>query len=286
MQTGAPASATMIYWRAHAANCSARAMPQLPLPPMLMFDRISEIAEAGGEYGKGLVRAVLDLKPDLWFFPCHFKGDPVMPGCLGARCALAVARVLSRLVGAPGKGRALGLGRAQVFRPGSANRQEGRVRHRHQAGDALQARARNRRRLAFGGRLDYLSGDGSQGRACSATRRCRSRAEVAGHRAVAHSADQDADEAGMRRVVVTGMGIVSSIGNNTQEVLASLREAKSGISRADKYAELGFRCQVHGAPSLDPERSDRPARHAFPRRRCGLESCRHGAGDPRCRARG
>jgi 3-oxoacyl-[acyl-carrier-protein] synthase-1 len=56
----------------------------------------------------------------------------------------------------------------------------------------------------------------------------------------------------MRRVVVTGMGIVSSIGNNTQEVLASLREAKSGIVRAEKYAELGFRCQVHGAPSLDP----------------------------------
>jgi 3-oxoacyl-[acyl-carrier-protein] synthase-1 len=57
----------------------------------------------------------------------------------------------------------------------------------------------------------------------------------------------------MRRVVVTGMGIVSSIGNNTQEVLASLREAKSGIVRAEKYAELGFRCQVHGAPRLDPE---------------------------------
>jgi 3-oxoacyl-[acyl-carrier-protein] synthase-1 len=57
----------------------------------------------------------------------------------------------------------------------------------------------------------------------------------------------------MRRVVVTGMGIVSSIGNNTQEVLASLREAKSGISRAEKYAELGFRCQVHGAPTLNPE---------------------------------
>ncbi len=56
----------------------------------------------------------------------------------------------------------------------------------------------------------------------------------------------------MRRVVVTGMGIVSSVGNNTQEVLASLREAKSGIVRADKYAELGFRCQVHGAPTLDP----------------------------------
>jgi 3-oxoacyl-[acyl-carrier-protein] synthase-1 len=64
----------------------------------------------------------------------------------------------------------------------------------------------------------------------------------------------------MRRVVVTGMGIVSSIGNNTQEVLASLREAKSGTSRAEKYAELGFRCQVHGAPTLDPsEAVDRRA---------------------------
>jgi len=56
----------------------------------------------------------------------------------------------------------------------------------------------------------------------------------------------------MRRVVVTGMGVVSSIGNNTQEVVASLREAKSGVVKADKYAELGFRCQVHGAPTLDP----------------------------------
>src|SRR5512143_3310332 len=57
----------------------------------------------------------------------------------------------------------------------------------------------------------------------------------------------------MRRVVVTGMGIVSSIGNNTQEVLASLREAKSGIGAAPEYAERGFRCQVHGEPQLNPE---------------------------------
>src|SRR6478609_11598677 len=64
----------------------------------------------------------------------------------------------------------------------------------------------------------------------------------------------------MRRVVVTGMGIVSSIGNNTQEVLSSLYEAKSGITRADKYAELGFRSQVHGNPTLDPsEQIDRRA---------------------------
>ncbi len=64
----------------------------------------------------------------------------------------------------------------------------------------------------------------------------------------------------MRRVVVTGMGIVSSIGNNPQEVTASLREAKSGIVRAEKYAELGFRCQVHGAPNFDSEQVDRRAR--------------------------
>src|ERR1700730_18181069 len=82
--------------------------------------------------------------------------------------------------------------------------------------------------------------------ACSATRRCCSRAE-------ADHSQVDAHEALMRRVVVTGMGIISSIGNNTQEVLASLREARSGISRAEKYAELGFRCQVHGAPTPMPE---------------------------------
>src|SRR5258707_8539043 len=57
----------------------------------------------------------------------------------------------------------------------------------------------------------------------------------------------------MKRVVVTGMGIVSSIGNTTQEVLASLREGRSGVVKADKYAELGFRCQVHGAPNIDTE---------------------------------
>jgi 3-hydroxyacyl-[acyl-carrier protein] dehydratase / trans-2-decenoyl-[acyl-carrier protein] isomerase len=84
--------------------------PQLPLPPMLMFDRISEIAEAGGEYGKGLVRAVLELKPDLWFFPCHFKGDPVMPGCLGLDALWQLLGFFLGWLGSTGKGRALGLG--------------------------------------------------------------------------------------------------------------------------------------------------------------------------------
>ena len=83
---------------------------QLPLPPMLMFDRISEITETGGEYGKGLIRAELDVKPDLWFFGCHFKGDPVMPGCLGLDALWQLVGFFLGWVGAPGKGRALGLG--------------------------------------------------------------------------------------------------------------------------------------------------------------------------------
>jgi 3-hydroxyacyl-[acyl-carrier protein] dehydratase/trans-2-decenoyl-[acyl-carrier protein] isomerase len=84
--------------------------PQLPLPPMLMFDRITEISETGGAHGKGLVRAELDLKPDLWFFPCHFKGDPVMPGCLGLDALWQLVGFFLGWLGAPGKGRALGLG--------------------------------------------------------------------------------------------------------------------------------------------------------------------------------
>jgi 3-hydroxyacyl-[acyl-carrier protein] dehydratase / trans-2-decenoyl-[acyl-carrier protein] isomerase len=83
---------------------------QLPLPPMLMFDRIAEIAEAGGEHGRGLVRAELSVKPDMWFFPCHFKGDPVMPGCLGLDALWQLLGFFLGWLGAPGKGRALGLG--------------------------------------------------------------------------------------------------------------------------------------------------------------------------------
>jgi len=83
---------------------------QLPLPPMLMFDRISEIAEKGGEYGKGVIRAELDIKPDLWFFGCHFKGDPVMPGCLGLDALWQMVGFFLGWLGAQGRGRAIGVG--------------------------------------------------------------------------------------------------------------------------------------------------------------------------------
>jgi len=88
--------------------------PQLPLPPMLMFDRISEIAEAGGEYGKGLVRAVLNVRPDLWFFPCHFKGDPVMPGCLGLDALWQMVGFFLGWSGSAGRGRAIGAGEIKL----------------------------------------------------------------------------------------------------------------------------------------------------------------------------
>jgi 3-hydroxyacyl-[acyl-carrier protein] dehydratase/trans-2-decenoyl-[acyl-carrier protein] isomerase len=83
---------------------------QLPLPPMLMFDRISKIEEEGGSNGKGLVVAELEVNPDLWFFSCHFKGDPVMPGCLGLDALWQMLGFFLGWLGAPGKGRALSVG--------------------------------------------------------------------------------------------------------------------------------------------------------------------------------
>ncbi len=83
---------------------------QLPLPNMLMFDRITQIDEDGGENGKGVVVAELDITPDLWFFDCHFEGDPVMPGCLGVDALWQLVGFSLGWRGGEGHGRALGSG--------------------------------------------------------------------------------------------------------------------------------------------------------------------------------
>jgi 3-hydroxyacyl-[acyl-carrier protein] dehydratase/trans-2-decenoyl-[acyl-carrier protein] isomerase len=83
---------------------------QLPLPPMLMLDRICEISAQGGKFGKGFIRAELDINPEQWFFLCHFLGDPVMPGCLGLDAMWQLVGFFLGWSGAPGRGRALGVG--------------------------------------------------------------------------------------------------------------------------------------------------------------------------------
>ena len=83
---------------------------QLPSPPMLMFDRITNINETGGIFQKGEIVAELDIKPELWFFDCHFKGDPVMPGCLGLDAMWQLVGFYLGWLEQPGKGRALGVG--------------------------------------------------------------------------------------------------------------------------------------------------------------------------------
>ena len=83
---------------------------KLPSPPMLMFDRITEINENKGFFNKGAIKAELDIKDNLWFFDCHFKGDPVMPGCLGLDAMWQLVGFYLGWIGNPGKGRALGVG--------------------------------------------------------------------------------------------------------------------------------------------------------------------------------
>jgi 3-hydroxyacyl-[acyl-carrier protein] dehydratase/trans-2-decenoyl-[acyl-carrier protein] isomerase len=83
---------------------------QLPMPPMLMFDRITEISEAGGEHGKGFVRAAFEIKESLWIFACHFKGNPIMPGCLGLDALWQMTGFFLGWLGLPGRGMALSTG--------------------------------------------------------------------------------------------------------------------------------------------------------------------------------
>jgi 3-hydroxyacyl-[acyl-carrier protein] dehydratase/trans-2-decenoyl-[acyl-carrier protein] isomerase len=83
---------------------------RLPAPPLLMLDRITEINLDGGQFGRGRIVAELDINPEMWFFKCHFPGDPIMPGCLGLDALWQIVGYWMGWSGSPGKGRALGVG--------------------------------------------------------------------------------------------------------------------------------------------------------------------------------
>ena len=114
------------YSHADLLSCGRRELfglgnAQLPLPPMLMFDRIVEISEDGGAHGKGHIIAEFDIKPELWFFECHFQGDPVMPGCLGLDALWQLVGFYLGWRGFPGAGRALGVGDRKSTRLNSSH---------------------------------------------------------------------------------------------------------------------------------------------------------------------
>lgn len=101
--------------RDHLISCGRGEMfgpgnAQLPVPNMLMMDRLTHISDSGGAHGKGEIVAELDIHPELWFFACHFPGDPVMPGCLGLDAFWQIVGFYLAWIGNPGHGRALGVG--------------------------------------------------------------------------------------------------------------------------------------------------------------------------------
>ena len=250
-----------------AARCSAPATPSCRRRRCCMFDRITAITADGGAHGKGRIEAEFDIIRDLWFFDCHFIGDPVMPGCLGLDAMWQLVGFFLGWIG--GQAAAARSAAARSSSPArSRPGQEGHLQDRHEAGDQPQ--------LVMGIGDGVLEADGKPiyeaktcGSGCSTQR----------------TSAEPGKGVCMRRVVVTGIGIVSSIGNNANEVLASLREARTGVVAAPEYAELGFRCQVHAAPQIDWESHGRPQGRALPGAGHGLRPHRHGAGDRRLRPR-
>ena len=111
---------------------------QLPTPNMLMMDRVIKISDEGGKYGKGEIISELDINPDLWFFQCHFPGDPVMPGCLGLDAMWQIVGFFLAWVGNPGRGRALGVGEVKFTGQVLPTAKKSNLSNRYEAGHQPQ----------------------------------------------------------------------------------------------------------------------------------------------------
>ena len=199
---------------------------RLPAPPMLMFDRITRIDETGGAFGKGQLVAELDIRPDLWFFACHFEGDPVMPGCLGLDAMWQLAGFYLPWLGEPGRGRALGVGEVKFTGQVLPTREARALRDRREAGAARQAADGDRRWPHLRRRPLDLRGRRTCASACSSRRRASDaprRRHRNGHRLAA----------GQRR------GHASP---------ARCAKAAVACARCPNYAERGLRSQVAGVP--------------------------------------
>jgi beta-hydroxyacyl-ACP dehydratase FabA len=140
---------------------------QLPVGQMLMLDRVTHISSEGGAHDRGLIEAELDIRPELWFFDCHFPGDPVMPGCLGLDAMWQLVGFFLGWRGNPGRGRALGSGEVKFTGQILPQRAAGALPHRHQAGDRAQAGHGDRRRQRQRGRQGDLPRHGPARRSVS-----------------------------------------------------------------------------------------------------------------------
>ena len=208
----------------------AKVTHNLPAPPMLMFDRVTNINETGGLFEKGEIVAELDIKPELWFFDCHFKGDPVMPGCLGLDAMWQLVGFYLGWLGQPGKGRALGVG--EVKFTGQVLNTVKKVTYH------ISLKRLILRKLILGVADGILKADGEP---------------IYEAKDMKVGLFQSEEKLNMRRVVVTGLGIVSCIGNDAETVTNNLKNLNSGISSAPEYEEFSFRSLVHGKPEINLE---------------------------------